>query len=455
MSSNQTNNTLALPKTTAKEKFAYALGDVGCNFIWAFTSSFLVLYYTDSAGLTAAFVGTMMLVSRILDGASDITMGLIIEKTKSRWGKARPWLLWGSIPFAISLILVMNVPGGLNESAKHIYAYITYIFMVVFCYTAVNLAYHAMLPRFCSDPQDRNTVSVVRLFCVIFVALIISIITPNLLQTFGGIRNQSAWSTVAAIYASLAIICLLINFLVVKEKVPLTVTETKNKVPLKLAATAIFKNKYFVLTLGLFVFNYIGSGIGGIQIYFARDVLGNAGLFGIIMLAGAIPMLIAQLILPSLFKRFGKRTVCMFFTLFQILSGVLILSNPFSLYFVLIAFSIRGFGTAALAAVIFTFSADIVDYGEWKTGIRAEGFAYSSTSFGMKVGTGLGAAILGWSLSASGYIGALETQTQQTVQGIVYIATIPFIIISIIVLILLFLWDFHKVPIHKKSENNG
>jgi GPH family glycoside/pentoside/hexuronide:cation symporter len=439
--------TADLRKTPVKEKLAYALGDVGCNFIWSFATSFLTLYYTDSAGLTAAFVGTMMLVSRLLDGASDIAMGFVLEKTKTRWGKARPWLLFGALPFALSLVLVMNVPSGFGEAGKQIYVYATYIFMAVFCYTAVNLAYHAMLPRFSFGQQDRNNISVLRSLLVVLLALIINVITPSLLAALGGERNQSTWSILAAVYATLAFICLMVTFFVVKERIPVERESDGSfkKVPLKDSAKAVLTNKYFYITLGLFLIGYVASGVTGIGVYYARDVLGNASYYSLMTLGVTIPMILAQFILPALFKKFGKRKVCMFSCIFLVIGPILILSNPYSLFTVLTACLCKGSGTAALSTIVFTFSADIVDYGEWKTGIRAEGFAYSATSFGMKVGTGLGAAILGWALSMGHYNAALATQMPETIQAIINVQAFSGIAIGVIEFVLLFLWDYDKI----------
>lgn len=437
-------------KSTKLEKVCYAMGDVGCNFIWTFASAFLTLYYTDSAGLGAAFVAAMMLTARVLDGISDIGMGIVIEKTRTKWGKARPWILFGAVPFALSLVLLMNVPSGLTIAGKSIYAYITYIFMAVFCYTAVNLAYHAMLPRFSLDKQDRNIVSVVRTTFIIVIGILINILTPSILAMFGGERNQKAWSIVSGVYAVLALICLLITFFGVKEQVPVdVVTEQKEKTTLKESGKAVLANKYFYIDLGLCVVFYMFAGLSAIGIYYARDVLGNAGSYSLLVLAQTIPMLLGQFVLTVVLNKFSKRSVCIAFTAFIAAGGILIYCNPVSLPFVLIGFALRGFGGSCLTAVIFTFSADLVDYGEWKTGIRAEGFAYAATSFGMKVGTGIGSAIVGLALSLGQYDPALSVQKEVTIKMMIDLQAFSFIILSVILILLLILWDYDKV--YKKT----
>ena len=159
MSKNKVKDPLT---STTLEIILYGLGDVGVNIIWALPSSFLMLYYTDSVGISAAYIGTMMLICRLFDGVSDILMGVIIDKTHTKWGKARPWLLFMGLPLIVSVFLTFHVPGSWSENAQKVYSFVTYFVMSVICYTAVNLAYHSMLPRFSLTSQDRSVTSVIR-----------------------------------------------------------------------------------------------------------------------------------------------------------------------------------------------------------------------------------------------------------------------------------------------------
>ena len=169
-------------QTTWKERIGYSIGDVGVNLVWILPSSFLMLYYTDSAGISAAFIGTMMLICRLFDGISDILMGILIDKTHSRLGKARPWLLYMSLPLMLSILAVFYVPPFLGSDGQKVYSFITYFLMSVVCYTAVNLSYHAMLPRFSLTSQDRSIVSVVRSVFSLLATIVVSTITTMLLS---------------------------------------------------------------------------------------------------------------------------------------------------------------------------------------------------------------------------------------------------------------------------------
>jgi glycoside/pentoside/hexuronide:cation symporter, GPH family len=431
-----------LKTTTKAEKFLYSLGDVGSNFVWTFAASFLTLYYTDSAGISAAFIGTMMLVARLLDGVSDIAVGIMIDKTKTRWGKARPWLLFTVVPFALSLVLLFNVPGGFSESAKNAYVAGTYIFMVVI-YTALNLPYHAMLPLISKSSQDRNTVSTVRMIVSLIVIVFISYFTIPLVTAFGGTKSQGAWLTISEIYAVLAFICIIATFLGVKEKVS-AITENEKKVPVKEALHVLFSNRYFYIAVLLFFATYISNGSTGIGIYYAKDVLGNGNIFGTLSIMTLLPLIIGMPIAPQLFKKFGKRNVMLYGLAIAIISNALMFINPANAVLLITLTAIRSIGIVPMTVAIFTLASDIVEYNEWKTGIRAEGITTSANVFGMKLGTGIGSALLGWLLAWGHYDGALTTQPQSAITAMIVLQIGVPLIVYILSFILILFWNMEK-----------
>lgn len=433
--------------TTPMEKVAYALGDAGCNFIWGIASTFLMLYYTNSAKLNPVWVGTMMLVARLLDAFSDITMGVIIEKTNTKWGKARPWILIGSIPFAISLVLLLNVPSGFSDTAKQMYAAATYIFMAVICYTCVNLAYHAMLPRISTDQQDRSVASTVRSFGVMIIAVAMNFATPAVLNSFGGFDSQEAWTKISIVYAAIALAFLLACFFGTKEKIVVVSKEEEKekKMSLKDSLIAVGTTKYFFIIVGLFVLHYITTGTSGVGIYYFTYVIGNPSLFGLNTLF-VIPLaLVATIFTPMLFKRFSKRVVIMSGFAIAAIASAIALFAPTNPVVYMTVNAIRAVGLAPFTVNMFTLAADLVDYGEWKKGVRAEGFAYGSTSFGMKVGTGLGTAILGWILGWGGFNAAVSVQADSAISAMVTCALIIPMVVFIIEMILMYFWDIDKI----------
>lgn len=427
-------------------KLSYAAGDIGCNFVWTFVSGFLVLYYTDSVGMSAAFVGTMMLVCRVLDGISDICMGVVIEKTNMKWGKARPWILFFCAPLSLALVLLFNVPDTFGEAGKQVYVYATYILLTVICYTAVNLPYNAMLPRFSLTPHDRNVVSSIKGLAVIVAALAISVATPLLLEAFGGQQSQRSWSTISAIYAAIALVMLLITFFGVKEKIPPTMDEEGKpaKVPVKKALFLLFRNKYFYLATAMFVVFYATSGTGAVGIYFARDILGNANLFGLISMIAILPMLVGIPILPTMYKRFGKRNVMLAGALVSAAGCALQLISPSSLPPYLAFAVVRGFGSIMFSLPIFTLASDIVELDERRHGLRAEGLVTSANSFGMKVGTGLGSAMVGWLLALGHYDASASAQAPSALTAMVALQIGVPLVLNVVLAALLAFWDIEK-----------
>lgn len=434
-------------KLPVSQKISYGIGTMGCEFIGTFTGSFLTLYYTDSAGLASAFVGTMMLVARLLDGVSDILMGIIIEKTRTRWGKARPWLLFGAFPLALSLVLTLNVPASWTIAGKKAYAYLTYIFMAVFCYTAVYLAYHAMLPRVSRNRDDRNVTSVLRVVFSLTLTLLLNIGTPIALKALGGARSQRAWSILSIIYAVLAFVCLMITFLFVKEWVPLDQESdgAYTKIPVKDSAKAVMTNKYFYIVLGINVITNFAVGTLGLGVYYTRDILGNESYFGLTTLFLILPMLIAQPFIPALIRKLSKKGVCIGAAILILIGGFIPLIDPYSLPLYLLSTIFKGLGSAPITGLSPTLAADLVDYGEWKSGIHAEGFAFSATSFGTKIGTGLGAAMTGWALAFGNYDPALTVQTAATKQAIIGMNAAMLIATGVILIVLFLFWDYEKL----------
>ncbi|OPJ65148.1 MFS transporter [Clostridium oryzae] len=425
-------------KISFNEKLAFAVGDGGCNFVWTTIGSFLTLYYTDSVGISAAVIGTIMLLSRIVDGFSDLGMGVIIDRTHTRWGKARPWILWSAIPMGVGLILLFSVPGSFSSGAKIAYAAISYTIVAAVIYTACNLGYNTLLSLEAPDPKDRVTMSSIRFFCTMGVVLIINYNTMKLVHKFG-------WTGMATIFGLIAVILLLITFFFTKERNFVEVKEEQNdkdkeKVSIAHSFKILFMNKYFVLISLIFVINYTALGINnGIRIYFARDVLGNVALMGTLTLCFILPKMIGNLIYPQISKLLGKWKSLVIGYILEMLGVVIMLVMPASLPGTITGLVLLGIGGIPHTAGLFAMVVDVIDYGEWKTGERIDALTYSATSFGMKVGAGLGAAIVGWGLAWGNYNGTLKAQAVETVNAIKLVFTaVPLALFAIGLVILLF-----------------
>jgi GPH family glycoside/pentoside/hexuronide:cation symporter len=435
-------------KSSIGEKVSYGLGGVGYQMTLALTNAYLVLYYTDSVLISASLVGSMMFVARLFDGASDIAMGFVIEKTSTRLGKARPWVVIGAVPLAVSVCLLFNVPSALSPMSKNAYVFCTYMFMSVICYTIVAIAHNSMLPRLSLIPSDRNVASVVLgLMQGIMTALIVGVFSP-LLTALGGESSQHAWTVISALFAAMSFILLAACFLLAKEKIPAVAEPDegakKAKEPIRESLAFLLKSKYFYIIIVLYLTSAMTNGTAGIGVYYMRDVLGNANLMGVYSIMAVIPMIIMMPLVPKLFSAFGKRKA-----LLMCLGAVLAIKGA-TIFFptnVPIQLAATFFGTLAIVPLWLaspTMVCDLVDYGDYKRGIRAEGLATSASSFGTKLGTGLGSVMLGIGLTLGGYNAALSVQPDSAANAIIIIMLWLPLIICVVCFLLIWIWDLEK-----------
>lgn len=426
------------------ERFSYGCGDYGCNIIYTAMSTFLLFYYTDYAGVNALAVGTIMMLSRVFDGISDIIMGILVDRTKSRFGKARPWLLRMCIPFALSGVLLFSVPAGWASTAKLVYVFITYNLTSTVIYTAINVPYSSLNALMTQDPYERSVLSIFRNLLATAGTLTINMVTLPLVEFFGD--NAAAWTKTFCVLGLLAVAAFLINFFGTRERVKASGADGRTQdVPIKAGILALFKNKYWIMmtcVLALFFLNY--SVNGGTTVFYAKDILGNRdlvstinGIFNIVQIAG-------MFFIAMLVKKLGKRNV---FAIGLVLNTIgMLLLNFFGSTMVMIVISsiIRGIGNACGGATMWAMVSDTIDYGEWKTGYRTEGLVNSACSFGYKIGNGVGSALLGLILDIGGYVGEAAVQTASALTSIrICFVWIP-VAVYVICLIIMMFWHLDK-----------
>lgn len=435
-------------KLTWREKICYGFGDCGANFTATLATTFLTGFYTDTVGISAAAVGTMLMFGRIFDGITDLFMGAVVDRTKSKYGKARPWLLWTAPFMSLALILMFNVPSSLGASGKLIYAYLTYIFQGCFVYTANNLPYNALLARMTLDVQERASASSLRFVMAQITGLLTNIATSTLLGTLG-------WFWLSIIYAVLTFVLLILSFLGVKEHIGSSKEEETDIVPLKTAIPAVLKNKYFYLQSLMFLSLYIHIvSIASMSYYFCSSVLQNVAMVSLVSTAGTIPAIVVNLVLPNFVKKFGKRRLMIVGSVLMILGNLIVGAAGTNITLIFAGILIKGFGQGPIMSCIFAMTADVVDYGEWKTGIRSEGLVNSCTSFGMKIGVGVGSVVCTSILNAGGYLGTAATQTDAAINMIRFGFGYNGAILSAILLILIIFTNIDKdiVNIQKELE---
>lgn len=428
------------------ERFAYGCGDFGCNILYVAMSTFLVFYYTDYAHVSSLAVGTIMLVSRIFDGISDIIMGVLVDRTNSRFGKARPWLLRMCIPFAISGVLLFSVPTSWTNTAKLVYIFITYNLMSTVFYTAINVPYSALNALMTQNPYERSVLSIFRNLMATAGTLIINTFTLPLVEAFG--NNASAWTKAFIVLGAFAVIAFLINFAGTKERVKSVASVEEGqteKIPVLVGIKALFQNKYWIMmTVILCVFWMMYSITAGTTTYFAKDILGNVDLIAEINSIQNVATIACMFITAGFVKKYGKRNIfCVGLAAQGV--GLLILSYLGGNYTMIIVSSIiRGIGGSCVGATMWAMVSDTVDYGEWKTGYRTEGLINSASSFGYKVGSGIGSAVLGFILEVGGYSGEAVVQSTKAITSInICYIWIP-IVTYIIALIIMYFYHLDK-----------
>lgn len=393
------------------ERVSYACGDAASNVVWAALGAFAMMYYTDVAHINAGVIGVIMLVSRFLDGASDLIMGLVVDHTRSRFGKARPWLLRIAIPFAIATTLMFSVP-DFEDKAKVIYIFVTYN-LVMTMYTMINLPYGSLSTLMTDDSYERSVLNIFRQIFAQITSLIITSATLPLINVFGG--GQKAWTITYGIFSAAAAVLFLICFAGTKETVGVAAKE-RETVPVKTALLALIKNKCWIISM------LLGTGtclfymaISTINSYFCVQVLHNENMVGTLNAAYIAPMIVFFFFMAPIVRRIGKKKTNLAGWILILVSYVPLLGAMASIPVLVVSSVIRGVGYACVMGVQFAIIGDSVEYGEWKTGVRSEGLVFSAQSFGCKVGMGLGNVLIGALLSWGKYDGALDVQPDSAI----------------------------------------
>lgn len=428
-------------------RFAYGCGDTACNIVFGMISTLLTLFYTDYVGINAATIGLIMLISRIFDGVSDAIMGLIVDHTKSKWGKARPWILWMSAPFAIAAVLLFAVPHT-TAMVQAIYIFVTYNLINTVCYTAINLPYSSLSALMTRISSERDMLSVVRMGLSPFGRILAVTCTMPVVKLFG--NDQAAWIKTMAIWASIAFVLLLICFFKCEEKVVIEAKEKQEKVPLKKSLKALATNQYFWAVVILWTMqNGIYCVTGTILPYYCKYIFHNdTWMYSTIYLTETLIIVVATFFSPVLLKRYGKRNMSLAGAILALAGQLVFCLNPTNFGFLVFSCVIRGLGLAPLNSIVFGFLGDVVEYGQWKTHLRQESLIFAGSSVGMKVGAGLTSAIITGLLSFAGYISSTTGSIEQpgsAIQMIIDVYRFAPLVVWITVIITLSLYKLDKM----------
>ncbi|MEK5038269.1 MFS transporter [Sporosarcina sp. FSL K6-3457] len=417
-------------------------GQMGMNLFAGF-SSVLLYYYTDVAGIAAGLVGTLILISRVFDGFTDLIMGSLLDRTKSKYGKARPWLLWMTLPTVLAAIALFYMP-NMGNTGQVIYILVTNALFFSVGLTGLSIAYYSLMALTTRNPYDRSLMGIVRSIFGMAAGMAMSIVFIPLVTSMGG--DQKSWSTLIIIISILAGISILVSFKSTKEiaSSPEKV-EKEMKIPLKNKLKVIFTNKYLVVLLGVQIsVSILGVLNASAGIYYAQYIWHNINLIAVIGAAGFLPMIVGFVFIAPLVKRLGKKNVVVLGTILIIIGNLIRLIDPYSVAIGVTGIIIAGLGVIPTMALLVAMISDTIEYGEWKAGLRMEGMVNSGTSFAGKVGSGLGIAGVGWLLALGGYAAGQEIQSAFANQMIMAINIYIPILLSMLIIILLSFYKLDK-----------
>jgi GPH family glycoside/pentoside/hexuronide:cation symporter len=398
-----------------KEKIGYSLGDAASNLYWKTFEFFLVIFYTDVFGISAAAVGTMLLVTRFADAVADPVMGSIADRTKTRWGHFRPYLLWGAVPLAAAGVLTFTTP-HLDGGAKLLYAYITYT-SLMFIYTAVNIPYSALMGVLTPNSQERTSISSIRFIGAFTAGMFVQFFTLPLVKFLGQGSDTRGWQLTMVLYGTLAVILLMLCFVSTRERVTPPPQQNAN---LKSDLRDLFGSKPWIVLVGVLLLTLAAFAVkGSVSTYYFKYFVKREDLLGWFLLSNGFAFIVAVSMTSYLAKRIGKKPL---FMLALGVGGLVIvlfsLAKPADIWFMFALQIASSFIIGFNSPLVWAMFADTADHAEWRTGQRNTGLVFASAIFATKIGFAFGAWILGLILTYFGYVANVE-QTGRSIHGII------------------------------------
>ena len=451
------------------QKVAYGSGDLAANCSYGLVSSFILLYLTGTMGLNSGIIGTLMLASKFLDGISDVIFGTLIDRTHSKLGKARPWMLYGQVGLSVCLFLLFAVPAA-DTTVQYIYFFVVYTALNAVFFTANNIAYASLVALITKNNNERVQLGSIRFMFAVVTNIVMGFAVTGMVEKFGG--GAAGWRTTALIFAIIALVVNTISCLAVKELPEdeladeLAAKKTKNADDDKLSFGETVKilvhNKYYLLILAIYLVYYIMSNLTtGAGAFCATYYWGDGSLLGTFSMMKMFPVIIALALAPGLVKKFGSMQKVNFWG--YLVSSVLGIPMIYfaaqkNVKMFLLLMFIKGIFAGMLSGSLNALIAEISGYTTRTTGKRMDGMMFSCSSLGVKVGGGIGTAAVGWLLELGGFVGTAAVQSESAINMIfnLYI-TFPVIMGVIITVLLAFLdvenankkWDAE----HKKETN--
>jgi GPH family glycoside/pentoside/hexuronide:cation symporter len=424
----------ATGKLSLKEKVGYSVGDTASNLFFQTFMLFLLYFYTDVVGLSPAAVGTLFLVTRVWDAVNDPLMGTVADRTNTRWGKFRPYLLWLAVPFGLIAILTFSTP-DFDATGKLIYAYVTYNLMMM-VYTAINVPYSALMAVITPNSLERTELSSFRFVAAFIGGLIVQAAMLSLVKYFGGENEALGWQWAMACIAALAVVLFLTTFLTTRERVS---PPQGQKSDLGRDLKDLFTNKPWLLIGAATVFQliFIVMRNSSVLYYFKYYVKSQQlDLFGYMidlsfetfsssfLLTGSIVTILGAILAKWFAKKLDKKNAYAGFLVLSALAcSLFYILEPQNVLLIYILNLVFSFSLGPVSVLQWAMYTDTADYAEWKLGRRATGLLMAASLFALKLGLTVGGAIVGWILAYYGFV-ANQPQNAETLGGIILLMSL-------------------------------
>jgi len=436
-------------KISLKEKVGYATGDLACNFIYQTVSSFLLFFYTEVFGISAIAAGFMFLVVRLFDAVIDPLIGTVVDKTNTKYGRFRPYLLYGAFPFAGVAILCFTTP-AFSEPMKLVYAYVTYILLSV-TYSFVNIPYAALTSAITQDNKEVVSLTSIRMLFSNTGGLIVSFGVPLLAGIFTNVtgKTSTGWQITMSIMGILGALILIYCFLNTQERVQINHSE-EAKINVKDIFSQLKVNRPLIIICLFFILNFgVNSIVNSVGIYYVTYNVARPDLVKWYGLMGTLPALILMPLMPLMYKWMGKKKLLFTALSFKAIGLIALFIIPATMVPLVFAGRlIAALGTITAGAFTWALIPETIDYGQYKTGKRASGVIYALVGFFFKFGMAIGGIIPGLILAKFGYV-ANHAQTPIALHGILFTMTIIPAIFVIIELVAIFFYNLDEKE-HKR-----
>jgi len=436
-------------RLSVREKIGYGLGDTASHFVWDMVGFWILIFYTDTFGIPAAAAGTIMLIARFWDMLSDPLMGVIADRTNTRWGKFRPYILFMALPYSVLAVLTFSTP-DLSTTGKVIYAGTTYLLLMT-VFTAINLPYSSLGAVMTSDSYERAGLNSYRFVFAFAGQLIVTGTALYLANYFGKGNMARGYQHTLILFSLISLFLFMVTFATTRERVAPPPAQQNN---LKEDVRNLFRNRPWVILFFVGIISFVMFALQNLTIaYYFKYYIGKEESVQLFNVIGTIALIVGIPLSKPLAKKYGKRNI---YIASSLLSGIFFIllyipddNNIFTVYVLNI---LAKFTYAPAVPLLWTMLADAADYSEWKFGRRSTGLVFSAATFAQKAGWGIGGALAGWLLATFRFVPNIE-QTASTLNGIkLMISVFPGLLYMSCAIILYFYAIDQKTCIEMQTE---